>query len=138
MALVIIESPYKGKTYADLEGNIAYARAAVRDSLLKGESPLASHLLYTQQGILDDRIPAEREHGINAGLEWSMVSNYTVVYVDKGISSGMNYGIARALNNGLPVYFRTLLGYALDRSSLLAYGLSLENDALLRDRGGYL
>ncbi len=35
MRLVIIESPYAGA----VETNVAYARAAVRDSLLRGEAP---------------------------------------------------------------------------------------------------
>ena len=42
-----------------VEENVAYARAAVRDSLLRGESPIASHLLYTQPGILKDSVSDE-------------------------------------------------------------------------------
>ena len=49
---VILESPYAG----DIERNVAYARAAMRDSLLRGEAPIASHLLYTQPGVLDDQV----------------------------------------------------------------------------------
>jgi hypothetical protein len=49
--LVIIESPYAG----DPDGNLAYARAALADSLARGEAPFASHLLYPQ--VLDDMIP---------------------------------------------------------------------------------
>lgn len=52
MIKVILESPYAG----EIDRNIRYARACVRDSLLRGESPIASHLLYTQSGILDDDI----------------------------------------------------------------------------------
>jgi hypothetical protein len=50
MKKVIIESPFAG----DVKKNIEYARKCMRDSLLRGEAPLASHLLYTQDGILDD------------------------------------------------------------------------------------
>ena len=57
MRRVILESPYAGS----VEENVAYARAAVRDSLLRGESPIASHLLYTQPGILRDGVPDERQ-----------------------------------------------------------------------------
>ena len=42
MRLVIIESPYAG----DIEANVVSARACVRDSLSRGEAPIASHLLY--------------------------------------------------------------------------------------------
>ena len=54
MERVIIESPFAG----DVDRNLRYARAAMRDCLLRGESPYASHLLYTQPGVLNDDIPA--------------------------------------------------------------------------------
>src|SRR5690606_21487830 len=38
---VIVESPYAG----DVETHVAYARAALRDCLSRGEAPIASHLL---------------------------------------------------------------------------------------------
>lgn len=102
--LVILESPFAG----EVETNIHYARLAVRDSLLRGEAPIASHLLYTQEGILDDTIPSEREHGIHAGLAWGKVAEKTVVYIDRGISRGMEYGIERAKNEGRVVEFRSI------------------------------
>lgn len=104
MRLVIIESPYAG----DVETNVQYARDAVRDSLLRGEAPIASHLLYTQPGILRDEVPEERQCGIDAGLAWRVVAQACVVYVDLGISSGMRYGIAAARAAGLPVEMRSL------------------------------
>ena len=102
--LVIIESPYAGM----IERNVAYARAAMRDCLLRGESPMASHLLYTQDGVLKDEIPAEREIGMRAGWEWFRVSEAVVVYTDLGISSGMKGGMTRAAKAGLPVEERSL------------------------------
>lgn len=104
MRRVIVESPYAG----DVEANIAYARACVADCLKRGEAPIASHLLYTQPGILDDDNPAERELGIDAGLAWRAVAEASVVYTDRGISSGMKYGIAAAEASGLPVEYRSL------------------------------
>lgn len=104
MKRVILESPFAG----DVERNIRYARACVRDSLLRGEAPIASHLLYTQDGILNDDIPEERQHGIDAGLAWRHVSDGTVVYTDFGISRGMEYGIEAARSAGKTVEFRTL------------------------------
>ena len=83
--LVIIESPYAG----DIEANTEYARAAMRDSLERGEYPIASHLLYPQPGILDEHKPEEREWGISAGLAWRAVSDKAVFYVDRGWSGGM-------------------------------------------------
>ena len=43
MKKVIVESPYAG----DIDKNVRYVRACMRDCLLKGESPYASHALYT-------------------------------------------------------------------------------------------
>lgn len=106
MKRVILESPFAG----DVEANIAYARAAMADCLHRGEAPLASHLLYTQPGILDDDVPGERDLGIEAGLIWGAQAEATVVYIDRGISRGMQFGIDRALKEGRPVHRRTLLG----------------------------
>jgi hypothetical protein len=104
MKLVILESPYAG----DIEENVRYARACVRDCLLRGEAPIASHLLYTQEGILDDDIPRERQLGIDAGLAWKVMAQGTVVYTDRGITKGMKYGIRAATMSGIPVEYREL------------------------------
>lgn len=77
---------------------------------MRGEAPIASHLLYTQDGVLNDDIPEERAHGVDAGLAWRTVAEASVVYTDLGISKGMEYGIAAAKAAGVPVEFRTLRG----------------------------
>lgn len=105
MTRVIIESPFAG----DVEANLTYARAAMRDCLLRGEAPFVSHALYTQAGVLDDTVPEQRALGIEAGLVWGALADKTVVYQDRGISAGMEQGIARARREGRPVEFRTLL-----------------------------
>lgn len=104
MRLVIIESPYAG----DVEANITYARACVADCLARGEAPFASHLLYTQPGILRDEVPAERAKGIAAALAWYRAADASVVYTDRGISRGMELGIASAKAAAKPVEFRSL------------------------------
>ena len=83
MKLVIIESPYAG----DVERNTIYARRALKDSLLRGEAPICSHLLHTQ--VLDDLLPAKRHHGIEAGIAWYKVADAAIFYADYGFSSGM-------------------------------------------------
>ena len=55
MTLVVIESPYAG----DVERNLTYVRRAMRWCLDKGLDPFASHLLYTQDGVLDDDDPED-------------------------------------------------------------------------------
>lgn len=104
MIVVCLESPFAG----DVEENIRYARACVRDCLNRGEAPVASHLLYTQPGILNDDVPSERQWGIDAGLACAKLAEKTVVYTDRGISRGMQYGIENATNCGRVVEYRKL------------------------------
>lgn len=102
--LVIIESPYAG----DVAANEEYARAAMADSLARGEAPLASHLLYTQPGVLDDADPAHRAQGITAGLAWGQFADLTAVYVDRGFTPGMKAGLDAAVAAGRPFEIREL------------------------------
>ena len=59
--LVYIASPYAG----DVEGNVAFAKAACRYAAAKGYTPVAVHLMYPR--FLDDRVPEEREAGLKMG-----------------------------------------------------------------------
>ena len=85
-------------------------RGDERLRLLGGTSDLEQILpaRLTQPGILDDGIPSERQWGIDAGLAWRRVADASVVYIDRGISKGMEYGILAAIEAGKPVEFRTL------------------------------
>lgn len=104
MIRVILESPYAG----DIDRNIKYARECVRHSLSLGEAPIASHLLYTQEGILNDGIQEERMWGIHAGLAWKEVADKQVFYIDYGMSSGMEYGLAYAKDHNIPFEMRKI------------------------------
>lgn len=104
MKKVIIESPYAG----NIEENIKYARECLRDSLNRGEAPIASHLLYTQENVLNDNNKIERQWGIDAGLAWLLVSDAHIAYIDFGISNGMKYGIEAAKNIGLITEYRKI------------------------------
>lgn len=105
MRRVIIESPYAG----DIERHLSYARRCMHDSLSRGEAPLASHLLYTQPGILRDDIKTERDWGIAAGLVWADIADATIVYMDLGISRGMKLGIDNAQRSGRQIEYRKIL-----------------------------
>ena len=104
MKRVILESPYAG----DIQRNIKYARECLKDSLKRGEAPIASHLLYTQKDVLDDNIPKERQLGIDAGLAWKKVADLHVFYVDFGMSNGMKYASEYAKSQNIDVEYRTL------------------------------
>lgn len=107
MRLVILESPYAGNVIQRWL-NRRYARRCVRHSLSLGEAPIASHLLYTQPGILRDGVARERRWGIEAGLAWREVAQASVIYIDRGISPGMYLGIEAAERLGIPVERRSL------------------------------
>jgi hypothetical protein len=109
MRKVILESPFAGKTEREKTRNLTYARACLRDSLFRGEAPIASHLLYQQ--VLDDGVPDEREMGISAGHAWVWDAEALVVYQDLGISPGMERGLTAATKTFLPIEFRTLPGW---------------------------
>lgn len=101
--IVIIESPFAG----DTAKNIAYARACVQDSLGRGEAPYASHLLYTQPGVLDDDKPEERRLGMEAGWEFMRAASRVAFYTDLGMSSGMQAALRRAEALGVHTETRT-------------------------------
>lgn len=128
MRLVLIESPYMFRlTEEEMRGlspdgieawqrvgllrNVTYARLAMRDCVLRGEAPYASHLLLPQPLILDDDVPAERRLGIDAGLAWGAKADATAVYLDLGTSAGMRYGIANAEAAGRSLEERRLPGW---------------------------
>lgn len=106
MIPVVVESPYAG----DIERHERYARACLADCIRRGEAPIASHLLYTQPGVLNDRIPSDRALGIAMGFLWARFAHKTVVYHDLGFSKGMQAGITDARDNGREVEYRKLGG----------------------------
>ena len=102
MKFVIIESPYSG----NVTRNVNYARTALLDSLKRGEAPFASHLLYTQ--VLDDLQPSQRDWGMRAGWRVMGRADLLALYMDLGLSKGMEYGLTRALALGIPIEERRI------------------------------
>lgn len=101
---VIIESPYAGEVHL----NVRYLQSCLRDSLLRGEAPFASHGLYTQPGVLDDEDFDERELGIRAGFAWRAQADLTVFYVDRGFSGGMIQALRECMERDYPYEFRSV------------------------------
>lgn len=103
--LVNLESPYAG----NVDLHIMYAQFCMHDCLVNyNEAPFASHLLYTQPNVLDDDIPEERSHGIEAGRDFAYMTDKTVVYTDLGVSSGMKWALDHADEIKHPVIERQL------------------------------
>jgi hypothetical protein len=104
MIPVILESPYAGRVSLHLR----YLRACMRDSLLRGEAPYASHHLYTAPGVLRDELAAERDRGILAGFAWRALAHKTVFYVDLGWSTGMELAREATISGWRPYEIREL------------------------------
>lgn len=127
MKPVVIESPYAGKAdefpwplraivaWWRRQRNIAYLRAAMRDAILRGETPYASHALLTQPGVLRDWIAEERELGIRAGFHLAealaRAGAPRAFYRDRGTSLGMRFGEKHAAEIGQPVEERSIPGW---------------------------
>ena len=74
---------------------IVNSSGAIRVLVAVEEYPFASHLLYTQENILDDSDPVERTLGIVSGFAFAKLCDKTVIYADLGISNGMMLGIEK-------------------------------------------
>jgi hypothetical protein len=104
----VLESPYGAPTPDGVARNVSYAKRAFADCLRLGDAPIASHLLFTQDGILDDAKPDERKLGMAAGHAWIPVAEAMVVYSDHGISDGMCEAVKIAAEYGVPVEYRKI------------------------------
>jgi hypothetical protein len=81
MKCVVLESPFSSNTIEGIKENVAYAKRCVLDCLLRDEAPIASHLLFTRRGILNDKIEGERALGIEAGLVWLPRADYSTPFI---------------------------------------------------------
>ena len=133
-SLTIIESPYRGTDLIDRRVNELYLTLCMRDSIERGEAPIASHALYTRPGLLDEDKPDERALGIALGLAWwrardqlSGLRPLIVFYQDRGWSNGMKAALERASEHGIAVTCRNIgmaqLAKLADAEALLRKGL---------------
>jgi hypothetical protein len=98
----MILSPFRG----DQERNRRYALYCLRNSVLSGEAGFAGHLVYPL--ILDDNLAEERQLGMSCGQAWMEAAELVAVYIDLGISSGMEADIDFAIKHKIQVVYRTL------------------------------
>ena len=106
MRKVIVESPFRATLERTTEQHRLYLAHALRDCVMKGESPYASHGLLID--VLDDDDPVERALGIKCGWAWAEKADAVVVYSDLGVSPGMRESIDRYQKMGLPIERRKL------------------------------
>lgn len=106
---VCIESPLRG----DVARNVAYADACMLHALQRGDAPFLGHLLYPR--VLDDALPEDRDLGISGHVAWLTVAEAVVVYLDYGVTAGMEHAIELARTLHIPVEYRQLGDGWLDR-----------------------
>lgn len=107
MRLVIIESPYRAETESNFERNLFYLDLAIRDSIIRGESPYASHKILP--GALRDDLPDERDLGIRCGYAWWRAASLVAFYTDLGWSEGMRRSLVRAKTQNIKVEMRKIV-----------------------------
>jgi hypothetical protein len=117
---VYIESPFSGSSDEDMKKNIRYGQYIIQDCLKRGESPFLSHLLYTQlpkTGFVrnTEQLAADaaaefvsKQQSVKLAYEWRARANKTIVYTDRGITSGMASGVNHAYAVGSEVEFRSI------------------------------
>jgi hypothetical protein len=116
MKRVFLITPFRGTPSAGqgplslVEENKRFARACMLDCFGRGESAFPPHLLFTQ--VCDDTNPIERELGMAAGRAWLASAEAAVCYVDLEVSDGMRRDIRTAMEMGVRVDFRALMGPA--------------------------
>lgn len=103
---VILVTPFMNEDPAMAEKMKRYGKRATRDSILKNEAPLASHLFY--YSVLNDRDPIERDIGLQSQLSWLKVADLVVVYVDFGITPAMKVAINNAQLLVKRIEYRTI------------------------------
>tara|TARA_Y100000310_G_C20703439_1_gene832225 strand:- start:293 stop:796 length:504 start_codon:yes stop_codon:yes gene_type:complete len=129
MKLVVVESPY-GKQEAR---NKIYAKSCVLDSIYRGECPLASHLLYTQYGILMDSVKEERQLGMMLGrmpIAYGK-ADLVAVYFDLGISEGMKLAIDTARVSGIRIDWRMTGAWDLNVVPAAVVSLAIEGELIV-------
>ena len=98
--VVFIVSPYRG----DIEQNEAFLAECFRDSIARGECPVAGHAMYPR--VLMDADPEERALGVALGHVLMACSDRVAVYAKLGVSDGMRLDVAEAGRLGLAVDWR--------------------------------
>ena len=106
MVRVILQSPFATPDPIRIDTNMRYARAAMLDSIGRGESPFMAHVLFTQ--VLDDMAVGQREQAFDLAFSWYESASSVAVYPDLGITAGMERGIAHPKSLGLEVDERTV------------------------------
>lgn len=106
--VVYIATPWRTAPGHGRAARLDYVRRAVQDSLARGESPVAPHMLF--HGLLDDDKADERAAGMDAGMAALWACERLAVYEDHDVTEGMEREIEAAREMGMPIDYRRIDG----------------------------
>jgi len=93
--VIFIESPYAGNVVT----NVEYAKAAMLDSIKRGETPIVAHLMFPR--AMDDGDPRQRELALRMCRTLRTRCDAVAFYVDLGTSDGMRRAMEEAAIDGI-------------------------------------
>ena len=114
LRVTVYESPFAARTFDQFARHVAYIRLLTRlGAQLYGEAAIASHMIWTQPGVLRDDDPEERALGIDCGLAVALLACNGhvghVYWTDLGWSGGMLRSAESMRERGLPINERSLI-----------------------------
>lgn len=109
MDVVAIISPYRGSCPEHQAYNLAYAKAAARDSFDRGEAPVAIHLVLGDANEVEN--PELRSQALEASATILHRVDRLAIYIDLGYSEGMIFEIEQAGLGIKPVEWRRIEGW---------------------------
>jgi hypothetical protein len=101
--LVCIESPWRNFALAR-----PYLSACIRDAVMRGEVPIASHAMFCVASDFNDEVDADRALGLTAARVMIQNCQLVAVYCDHGISEGMRRAMEFAFSINKPVETRRI------------------------------
>ena len=138
LRVTVYESPFAASTFDQFARHVAYIRLLTRlGAQVHGEAAIASHMIWTQPGVLRDDDPEERALGIDCGLAVALLACNGhvghVYWTDLGWSGGMLRSAESMRERGLPINERSLvgtMGYDGFERALDDMTMAVEGDAM--------
>lgn len=107
----LVLTPFMSEDPAKKDLLYRYAKRAVKDSLNRGEAPLASHIFY-YEFFNNNLIQTERDMGFISQVSWIQNADLIVVYIDFGITQAMKAALDVAKLKNKRIEYRTITATA--------------------------